>query len=568
MVSLLSAVRDIGRLREIYVVLVRHGFGELAQRLGFGKEAAIDPALIEMVEGPDGELVPPSVRKKGEIEKRRHSLAERVRLVAMDLGPSFVKLGQIASTRPDILPAEWIRELKKLQDEVNPLSFEAIKATVETSLGAPLDDLFESFAEEPLAAASIAQVHRAVLKHPDGPQDVVVKVQRPGIADTVSRDVELLHTLARFIERTIPESHIYRPTALVQQFDSAITAELDFTLEADNARRFAQHFEGHAHARFPRIHREASSKRVITMEFLDGTKVYEAIEAHGHRGPVIAKAATGIVIKMIFEDGFFHADPHPGNILIGGSPDVPTIGLVDLGMVGRLSPEMRNKTVDMMIAAVRQDYESLADALYAIGTPTKKVDMRAYRATVARLADKYLGRPLKEIDFAAMIADLVQGATEYGLEIPPDFLLVGKAIMTIEGVGKEIDPDLDVFEEARPYFMELLRRRYAPERIAADMWRGLERLSSAAYDMPHQMREVLDDLRLGRLTLRTKNPDDVRVVDRLGRRVFAGLIVSASVLSGAWLLAQTAAHLQYVGIALLLLGVSWLFWHVVLDFRR
>jgi ubiquinone biosynthesis protein len=564
MVSLLSAVRDIGRLREIYVVLVRHGFGELAQRLGFGKEAEIDPALVP----GDGELVPPSIRKKGEIEKKKHSLAERVRLVAMDLGPSFVKLGQIASTRPDILPAEWIRELKKLQDEVTPLSFEAIKITVETSLGAPLDEIFERFEEEPLAAASIAQVHRAVLKHAEGPKEVVVKVQRPGIADTVSRDVELLHTLARFVERTIPESHIYRPTALVQQFDNAITAELDFTLEADNARRFAQNFEGHPHARFPEIYRDASTKRVITMEYLDGAKIYEAIDVRGHHGPVIAKAATGIIIKMIFEDGFFHADPHPGNILIGGTPEVPKIGLVDLGMVGRLSPEMRNKTVDMMIAAVRQDYESLADALYSIGTPTKKVDMRAYRATVARLADKYLGRPLKEIDFAAMIADLVQGATEYGLEIPADFLLVGKAIMTIEGIGKEIDPDLDVFEEARPYFMDLLRKRYAPERIATDMWRGLERLSSAAYDMPQQMREVLDDLRLGRLTLRTVNPDDVRVVDRLGRRVFAGLIVSASMLSGAWLVSQSLAHLQYVGVALLLLGVSWLFWHVVLDFRR
>jgi ubiquinone biosynthesis protein len=229
---------------------------------------------------------------------------------------------------------------------------------------------------------------------------------------------------------------------------------------------------------------------------------------------------------------------------------------------------MRAKTVDMMIAAVRGDYEALADALYSIGTPTKKVDMRAYRATVARLADKYLGRPLKEIDFAAMIADLVKGATEYGLEIPADFLLVGKAIMTIEGIGKEIDPDLDVFEEARPYFMDLLRKRYAPERIATDMWRGLERLSVAAYDMPQQVREVLDDLRLGRLTLRTHNPDDVRVVDRLGRRVFAGLIVSAFVLSGAWLVSRSAAALQYSGIALLLLGLTWLFWHVVLDFRR
>ncbi|MEZ4443496.1 MAG: AarF/UbiB family protein [Polyangiaceae bacterium] len=561
MVSLLSAVRDMGRLREIYVVLVRHGFGELAQRLGIGGNKT-DKALPEGVPS-----IPPEERKRGEAEKSKHSLAERVRLVAMDLGPSFVKLGQIASTRPDILPEEWITELKKLQDEVNPLDFEEIESAVEASLGASLEEIYESFEHEPLAAASIAQVHRAVLKTDEGPREVCVKVQRPKIADTVARDVEILHTLARFVEHTIPESHIYQPVALVQQFDQAITAELDFTMEAEHARRFAENFKHHPEAVFPRIYKEASSKRVMTMEFLDGHKVYEAISTHGYSGPQIAKTATGVIIKMIFEDGFFHADPHPGNILLLGTPEHPRIGLVDLGMVGRLTPEMRNKTVDMMVAAVRSDHVALADALYAIGTPTKKIDMRAYRAEVSFLADKYLNRPLKEIDMAAMIADLVKGATKYGLEIPADFLLVGKSIMTIEGIGKEIDPDLDVFEEARPYFMDLLRKRYAPERVATDVWRGLERLSGAAYDLPQQVREIMDDLRLGRLIIQTQDLNTSRDTDRLGRRIFAGLVVAAFVLAGAWLVGR-GGPLIYIGVALLLFGMTWLFWHVVLDFRR
>jgi ubiquinone biosynthesis protein len=562
MVSLLSAVRDIGRLREIYVVLVRHGFADLAQRLGFG--GGKGAGLVE--DSDDGEI-PESERQRGEREKTGVSLAKRVRLVVMDLGPSFVKLGQIASTRPDILPAEWIVELKKLQDEVNPLDFDEIRLAIETSLGAPLEDIFDEVDEKPLAAASIAQVHRAVLKHPEGPKQVVVKVQRPRIAGTIVRDLELLHTLARFIERTIVESHIYQPTALVDQFDTAITSELDFTLEADNAQRFAQNFEGHPHAVFASIYKDASSKRVITMDFLEGHKVYDAIDDHGHQGRLIAKAAAGIIIKMIFEDGFFHADPHPGNILIGGKPEIPKIALVDLGMVGRLSQEMRAKTIDMMIAAVRNDHEALADALYAVGTPTKKVDQRAYRAEVSRLADKWLNKPLKEIDVAAMIADLVRGATKYGLEIPADFLLVGKAMMTIEGVGKEIDPELNLFEEARPYFMDMLRKRYAPERVANDVWRGLERLSGAAYDLPQQLREVMDDLRLGRLTLQTQDVDSPKVVDRLGRRILAGLVVAAFVLGGVWLIPQDGV-LQLVGIALILFGVAWLFWHVALDFRR
>ncbi|HZO17071.1 MAG TPA: AarF/UbiB family protein [Polyangiaceae bacterium] len=561
MVSLITAVRDINRLREIYIVLVRHGFAEFAQRLGFGGRAP------ELPPANGDEAAPESLRKRGEDEKRRISLAERVRLVAMDLGPSFVKLGQIASTRPDLLPVEWIRELKKLQDEVTPVSFDDIRQVVESQLGAPLEEIFEEIDERALASASIAQVHRAVLKGSEGPIDVVVKVQRPKIADTVARDLDLLHTLARFIERTIPESHIYQPSALVDQFDAAITAELDFGLEADNARRFAQNFDGHPHAVFPRIYRDATSKRVITMQYLDGVKIYEAIDKRGHRGSTLAKAATGIVIKMIFEDGFFHADPHPGNILIHGDPDLPKIGMVDLGMVGRLTPEMRNKTVDIMIAAVRNDHESLADALYAMGTPTKKVDMRAYRAEVSMLADKYLGKPLGEIDMAMMIGDLVKGATKYGLEIPADFLLVGKALMTLDGVGKEIDPNLDVLEEARPYFLDILRKRYAPERVASDVWRGLERLSAAAYDLPQQLREVMDDLRMGRLTVRTQDTAGSRVLDRLGRRVFSGLVVCTFVLAGVWLFAQGGTN-RIVGGGLVLFGLSWMFWHVVLDLRR
>ncbi len=567
MVSILSAVRDLDRLRQIYVVLVRHGFGELAQRLGFGKRAKAlpqaEPSTAAEAVGAVDEAVPPSETARGEDEKRRISLPERVRLVAMDLGPSFVKLGQIASTRPDVIPAAWIAELKKLQDEVSPLPFDEIKGAVEESLGRSIDEVYERFDEKPLAAASIGQVHRAILRHEGGAKDVVVKVQRPGVRTTVARDVEILHALASLVERTIPESRLYSPIGLVDQFDRAITSELDFQDEAEHALRFARNFEGHPNVRFPKVYKEASTKQVLTLEFLPGTKVYEAIREHGHLGPTIAKTSIGVIIKMIFEDGFFHADPHPGNILISGTPESPVFGLVDLGMVGRLSPEMRDRTVDLMIAAVRQDYVAVADALYAIGTPTKKVDMRAYRAEVAQLAEKYLGRPLKEVDLAAMLQDIVYGASKYGLEVPPDFLMVGKAVMTMEGVGKEIDPDLDLFGEMRPYFFDILRKRYSPERLGNELWRGMERLSGAAYDMPQQMREILDDLRLGRLTLQTKDPAMPAALDRLGRSFFAAVVVAAFLVSGAWMI--TSGPSMSGGVALLVFGILVMIGHVFLD---
>jgi ubiquinone biosynthesis protein len=313
------------------------------------------------------------------------------------------------------------------------------------------------------------------------------------------------------------------------------------------------------------VYRQASSRHVLTLEFFDGKKIDPALAA-GFPGPLIAKTAVGLVIKMIFEDGFFHADPHPGNIFILGDPENPVIGLIDVGMVGRLSPELRDRTVDLMVAAVRKDSYAVADALYAIGRPTKKVDMREYRAEVSMLAEKYLGKPLKEIELSAMIKDLVDGALKYGIEIPTDFMLVGKSLMTIEGIGKQLDPNLDVFGEASPYFFELLKARYSPQRLGNELWRGVEQLSRVGYDMPMQVREVLEDLRLGRLALRTPDPGLPLAADRLGRRIFSGLVVLALVGSGTVLI-LSPAHATLGIVMLVLAGLVWI-GHALLDLRR
>jgi ubiquinone biosynthesis protein len=578
-ISVVSAVKDLGRLREITAVLVRHGFGEIVTRVGFGRGAKKkdEKAALEKADraekadkddaDKDADLVPlaPEDAARGEDEKQHISRAERVRLVLQDLGPSFIKLGQIASTRPDVIPADIIAELKKLQDDVPPVPSAELKAAIEASLGRKLEDVFVTFEDKPLATASIGQVHRAVLRTDDGDVQVVVKVQRPGVGSTVVRDLELLHMLAAAVEGGIPESKIYSPVGLVQQFDRSITSELNFLVEADNCERFAKNFAGHKTVRFPKVYRQASSKNVLTLEFFDGRKVDKALAA-GFDGKKIAKNALGVVIKMIFEDGFFHADPHPGNIIILGTPEEPILGMIDVGMVGRLSPELRDSTIDLMVAAVRKDTAGVADALYTIGRPTKKVDMREYRAEVSMLAEKYLGKPLREIELSAMIRDLVQGAIKYGLEIPTDFLMVGKSLMTIEGIGKELDPDLDVFGEASPHFFELLKQRYSPQRLGNELIRGATQLSRAGYDMPMQLREVLDDLRLGRLTVRADHPQLAGAGDRLGRRVFTGLVVAALIGSGA-LLVNGLEH-ETLGAAMIALASAVWLGHVAMDLRR
>lgn len=537
MPSILTTARDLERARQIAGVLWNHGFGEVVARTGLSN------------------LLPGG---KARSEASRVPLGVRVRLVLQDLGPSAVKLGQVASTRPDLIPADVMVELKKLQDAVPPESFEQIRATIEADLGGDLSETFAWFDETPLASASIGQVHRARLRTPDGDVDVVAKVQRTNVRDTVQRDIDLLYWLTHLIERNIPEMRLYNPVKMVAEFDQAIMAELDYALEADNCERFARNFDANPHVVFPKVYRSASSKRVLVLEFLPGKKINEACTQYGFPGELIAKRSVEIIVKQIFEDGFFHADPHPGNVFVLGTPEAPKIGLIDLGMVGRLSPTLRDKTIDLMVAAVREDMQGLADALYGIGKPLRKVDRVAYDAEVAMLASKYLGKKLQEIELAAMIRDLANGAQKYGIEIPADFLLLGKSLMTVEGVGKEIYPELDVFNEVKPYFLRLIQQRYSPERIAQDALRSAMKLSNAATEMPVQLQEILDDLRKGAFRLEMRETSLRTAADELGRRAFAGMVVSSSFVSAAILVAGGEGT---IGAIVAGLGVTYSFLH-------
>jgi len=397
--------------------------------------------------------------------------------------------------------------------------------------------------------------------------DVVAKVQRPGVRATIERDLELLGFLAAVLERSVAEAHAYDPVGLVREFDRSIMAELDFTNEAANAERFRQNFEGHPEVAFPRVYKSASAKRVLTTEFFDGLRIDQAVQ-RGVDGKKLARTAVGIVVKMIFEDGFFHADPHPGNIIIMGPFDEPVIGLIDLGMVGRLSPELRNKTVDLMVAAARKDGIAVADALYSIGRPTAKVDMPTFRAEVSLLAEKYIGLPLREIELSALIRDLVRAALKFGLEIPSDFMMVGKALMTLEGMGRQLDPELDIFREAQPYFLTILKKRYGPEQLGSDVLRGITQFAAVAHDVPLHVQEILDDVRSGRLEVRTVETQLAPSLDRLGRRVFSGLVV-ASLNLAAGLALISSWRYGVLAAGLLLLG-SWLAWafHVSGDAVR
>jgi ubiquinone biosynthesis protein len=530
-VSILKTVRSTERMAQIALVLARHGFGEVVARL------------------PLGPLAPANVTDAGE----PRTFAVRLRETLQDLGPSFVKLGQVMSTRADLLPAEVIAELRKLQDDVPPMTADEVDEVLAESYGDTLDTVFASFDRSPLASASIGQVHVAKLRDDDGDVDVVVKLQRPTARAVVERDLDLLYMFARLVATHVPESRVYAPLALVAEFDRAITAELDYGLEADNAVRFARNFEADPTVRFPRPYRAASAKKALVMERFFGKHLDDFVAEGGDgTGPRVARRALHVVAKMIFEDGFFHADPHPGNIIMLGTADEPVIGLIDLGLVGRLTEETRDKAIELMVAAVTADTGGLAEALLAMGRPRGKVDLPAFRAEVTTLGDKYLGRPLAEVELSALIRDLVQGAVKYDIEMPAEMMMVGKALMTVEGIGKQLDPDLDVWTELRPQLTRLVMDRYSPQRIGRDVLRGVRQLGKGATALPGQVHDILEDVRAGRFAVVTRDPELAVATDRLGRRLFTAILVAAMIGGAVALLAVD----RHPVIAAVLLGLA------------
>ncbi len=617
--SILSTVRDLDRLRQITQVLIRHGFGHLAAKMGLpgakkppASAKKPPPANETKPTGKEGDSPEDAATGTQASDIAGQRFGERIRLTLQDLGATFVKLGQIVSTRPDLIPEEVVTELKKLQDEVEPFPTAQARETIERELGAPIDTIFSSFADEPLACASVAQVYRAELRverdDDAKPIPVVVKVQRPGIQDTVERDIHLLHWLAKLLEATIPEARVYSPSGLVREFEIAIKAELDFTIEAQNAERFTQNFDGDPIVRFPKVYREASSKCVLTLEFFDGLKITDAVR-RGADGPWIAENAVRLILKMVFEDGFFHADPHPGNILILPHPGAPSpdadhanhagknaptpkepsannpgdattdpsetpyakdetvvIGLLDLGLVGRLSPELRDKTTDLLLAAARNDADALADALLAIGKPRQRVDREAFREYTRRISEVHLGKSMKEMEAAAIFRDLIIGALKFGIEIPSELTMLFRAIMTIEGVGKEVHPDLEVLAVARPYLVKMIWQRYHPTRLAKDLMRDAGRLAIVARELPTQLSRIIEDLQRGDFRVRTDDRAHARALERLGRRLRAATVSLATLAAGiALLLSNRHVDLAY---GFLIAAAVWLVGHLILDWRH
>ncbi len=547
--------RDLQRVRIILNTLIKYGFGYLVERLNLQGYVPLGKRIFR-------------TREKEESPK---NIAERFRLVLEELGPTFIKFGQILSLRRDILSDDFVRELQKLQDSVPPFPVEQAREEILTEFGSPAEKLYAYFDETPLAAASIGQVHRARL--PDG-REVVVKIQRPGIKDTIETDLSILLTLARLINRYIPEARLYDPVGLVEEFSASIRKELDFRIEGRSADRFRTMFKDSRDVYVPEVIWDLSGIHILTIEYAPGIKITE-VDGDKHSKHALAKKFSDSYLFQIFDNGFFHADPHPGNVFV---LEDGRICFHDFGIMGRLDDEMVDSLSGIFLAIIEKDIVRLMDLYLETGIVMRECDQKALKKDMSDFIEGFHDIPLKDFSFAEFVNGLIAIGRRHHVKIPNDMLLFGKAFMTVESIVRTLAPEFNLVENIRPYTQHLLRKKlFEPKRIYSDIVRiGLE-VSSLMRELPREIHHVFKRIREGRIEIEVRHEKLEGLeqhIDKASNRLSFSLIIAA-IIVGSSIIMQTQIGPLFLGFPLLgavgyivagFLGL-WLVWAIIRSGR-
>jgi ubiquinone biosynthesis protein len=509
--------RDLGRAFEIASTFARYGGGDLVRRLRLA-------AMLHRA----GHVLPAAAHLE---EFVALSPPVRTRRAFEALGPTFVKLGQVLATRVDLFTDEWIEQFGALQNQVPAAPYEEVRAQLIEDLGAPPEQVFAHFDPAPLAAASIAQVYRARL---DDGTEVVVKVRRPGIRPVIEADLRLLQRVAQAMETHLPEMRRYEPVAVVAQFRESLRRELDLAAECRHAERIAASFASDDTLLIPKVHWHYCGERVNVQDFVRGIAVCDlpALAAAGIDPRVIAKRGAQAILAMMLRDGFFHADPHPGNVFaLAGD----RIALIDFGMVGRLSGLRRTQVVNLLHALVERDAEAVTETLLG-WTDAVSVDEERLGQDVDTFIDHYHGVPLGQLDLGAMLLEIAALLREHRLRLPPDLALLIKVCITLEGMGRTLDPAFDMASEAEPFLRRALIERYAPRAVLRRGARAMAELVDTAAALPHDLRRAARALRSGRMRLNLRLDQLTRFgrqVDHSANRLTMGIVVAALVIGSS-----------------------------------
>jgi len=511
--------RHLARYRHIVEVFTRHGFGAIVAQLELDRRLDLRRRLL---------------RREPELESRT-SAAEHVRLALQELGATFVKLGQILSTRPDLLPPDVISELSLLQDSVPPAPWEGIQERIEAELGGPMDQFFLAFDPTPIAAASLGQVYAALL--PDG-KDVVVKILRPGICRTVEIDLEILRDLAYLAQDRLPLSDSYDLVELADEFAHALRAELDYRREGRNADKFRNNFVGEDRLYVPKVYWEHTTRRVMAQERIVGIKINNlaALQAEGCNQDRLAEICAQLVVKEVMEDGYFHADPHPGNLLVLPGE---VIGLIDFGTVGHLAGSDRSDLIRLYIMLVQMDVIGMVDQLARMGIAGPRTNQRALQKDLRRLLLKYHGLPLKDIAVGEILTEIEPVIYTHHLYIPSDYWLLIKTLAMMEGVGKMLSPDFDIFAFSEPYVKQFLLKMWLPSEWGPSFARGAAGWADLMSSIPRRSMRLMDQMEQGDLEFQMRTPDlqkSTRQMHYMTNRLVLSILLAALITALAQLI--------------------------------
>lgn len=531
-------LKNFKRYRQIANVLARNGFGFIIDQLGLWQ-----PRIEE--------------------DKRfqRYSPPERLRMVLEQLGPTFIKLGQLLSTRPDIIPKTYLIELAKLQDDVAPVSYEEVRQVL-VEEGIEPEEVFTSLEPNPIASASIGQVHRAVMKNG---QQVVVKIQRPGIAETIKTDLEILLDLAKMAEKRTSWGKLYQVTQIVNEFGEALRAELDFTREGRNMEHFRQNMASNPDVIIPRVIWELTSSRILVLEYIDGIKISD-VELLRQAGINIEEVVRNIIkslFEQVYEHGFFHADPHPGNLAVAPGNKIV---YYDFGQVGTIDEVLKELGMDLVLAMVRYDVNGVTRALLQMGMSTRHVNREELRRDVARLQRKYYGVPFSQINLGEALAELIQLSFKHRVRIPPELSLLVKMLITMESLVRNLAPEISPVDIAEPYARRILLKRYSPGRLMHRAVDVVYDYANAARNIPGQIESLLDLLEQGGFILRLDIPQLQRLNNRadiISNRLSIAIIIG-SLIIGTSLMSDKFAtgiltHVPLMEIGFILAAILGLF---------
>jgi len=535
---------DIVRLRNIAEILLRNGLGFLVEQLDLAR------------------FLPPwkqkSVTTKDEVS--RYSIPERVRHTMEELGPTYIKLGQILSTRPDLLPPEYIEELSKLLDAAPPVATEEIVAELEQELDASVQDIFEHFETEPIASASIGQAHRAVLK--DG-TSVVVKVRRPGIERVVEADLDLLTRQARFLEHRLAIARDYRLADLMDEFSRTLRDELDYTNEGRNTDRLRHNLQQDPRVIVPQVYWDLTTGRVITLQELHGYKLLdlEVLKTEGYDLAAIAKVIVDVYLKQVFVDGFFHADPHPANILICDEQ----IGFVDFGMMGYLTPSTKDLLADLLSGSLNQDVNQVAQTVMRLGAIDRHTDINGLRRDIQRLFMRYYGLALEEVHLGEFLGDIMAVAFHHRIHLPADLAMLARTVVVLEGVALTLDPGFVLVEKARPFVMQLVSERLSLQHLGERAMRTLRDLDQLVQVLPQRLESLSGQLEQGDMTLGIdfrRLQTVLAKLDKVVNRLSFSILVAALIIGSALIIlggeAASVWKIPVIGVALPIAQMSFI----------